>query len=291
MGLFLGGLFFDLCFITRVLRVREYFRLRFQDQRSKWKKKINTWISRIIIALSIRRVPFYSADYLAFSVLGFFGRDIELRQRVTRNVFSYPIIPGKRISNLYEGRNVIGEDSYGRPSPDILREPWQIGRLAIEASRDLVEETYRTQFVNQRVDIVYLGVLEQKIFEWLAFRNPERVPFSRKKESSNREQILVRSPIRKGIGSDLTPRNIPKLQERPQGTIEQSLNRFSRWFRATRRVTNREDQRIFGLPLGRSVKVPENLFSLSTRGFSQQSYLASIGILEPQRATYYSSST
>nr|BBI28656.1 hypothetical chloroplast RF1 [Dinophyceae sp. MRD-151] len=302
IGLFLGGLFFDLCFMRVAIVIREYFRLQFNDSRTKWKKKISVWASRIIIAFSIRRIPFYSADYLTFSIFGFFGRDIELRQRVTRNVFSYPIkLPF--LSPLFEGRYVIGEDSYGRPAPDILREPWEIGRLAIEASRDLVEETYRTQHINRRVDSVYLGVLEQKIFEWLAFRNPENSIPSRKNETLDREKksskttkkssILVRRPIRKGLGSDLTPKDFrfnSKIKERPQIIVEHSLNRFNRWFRATRRIANREEKEIFNLPLGRSIKVPENLFSLSRRSFSQQSLLSSIGILEPQRATYYSSS-
>jgi hypothetical protein len=307
VGLFLGGLFFDLCFIIIALRIREYFRRNLRIPKSNWKKIVNTWAGRFIIALSFRRIPFYGADYLSFSIFGFFGRDIELRQRVTRNVFSYPIIPGRPLSILFEGRNVIGEDSYGRPAPDILREPWQISRLALEVRQDLVEETYRTQQTNQRVDNIYLGVLEKKIFEWLALRTPESSSFSIENESpdtnqekttnlgklSKKSSILVINPIRKGIGSDLTQKDVRfnyKIRERTQILVDRPLNRFDRWFRATRRITNTEDQSFFTLPIGRSIKVPENLFSLSTRGFSQQSYLSSIGILEPHRAIFYSNS-
>jgi hypothetical protein len=103
--------------------------------------------------------------------------------------------------------------------------------------------------------------------------------------------ILVKDPIRKGIGANVTPRSNSLIRNLPQVDFDRSSDRFTRWFRAVRYVKSGEDKRFFGLPLGYSRKPPESLFALFTSDFSQQSYLASIGILEPQRVVRYSSST
>jgi len=260
----------------------------------EYKILINKWTRRFIIAGAFRRIPFYSADYLVFSSFGFFGRDTELVRIVTRKVFNYPIVPGEPLSILFEGRNVIGEDSYGRPAPDIIRKPWQIGRMAIEASRDLVDETYRTQNVSQRVDNVYLGILERKIFEWLAVRSQDNfTSFDQRsftQEKFQNEIPVVREPIRKGFKVGVTPRVNSKLLlsgRRIRRNIDRSLDRFNRWFRAISQNTVSEDQ-ISGFSLSHSRKIPESLFVLSTRNFSERSYLASVGLLEPQRTIRYS---
>jgi hypothetical protein len=58
-------------------------------------------------------------------------------------------------------------------------------------------------------------------------------------------------------------------------------------------VKRGENKIFFGFPLGRFVKVPESLFflAISDGGFSQQSYLSSIGLIEPHRRICYSNST
>jgi hypothetical protein len=172
-GLFFGGLFFDLCFGARSLIRIEQILLRLRCPPLDWKQKFHTWTSCLIIAFSFSSIPYYRADYVVFSPLGFFGRDVELKRRVAQIAFDYSVVPGKALSILFEGRNVIGEDNYGRPSPDILRKTWQMRRPPIEISRDFVDETYRTQQTNQRVDRVYLGTLEQKILDWLVIRTPK----------------------------------------------------------------------------------------------------------------------
>merc|ERR1712216_378171 len=180
-GIFFGSLFYDFCFRIRFLRVTENLVLRLRYPPSKWKESFHKWTSKLLITLSLRVVPLYGVNHLVFGGLGLSARDTELRRNVTRNVFSYPIVPGRPLSILFEGRNVMGEDSHGQSAPDVLREPWQISRLSVETRRDLVDETYRTQQINQRVDNVYLGTLERKILEWLTVRNPER--FSSIKEN------------------------------------------------------------------------------------------------------------
>jgi hypothetical protein len=306
-GLFFGGLFFDLFFTARIFRIIENVLKKLYFSPSEWKRKINIWTKRIIVGYFIRRIPFYTIDSLIFSSFGFFGRDTELRRRVSRNAFSYSIDQGRQPSILFEGRYVIGEDSYGRPAPDIIHKPWHLSRLAIEASRDLVDETYRTQQTNQRVDRVYLGNLERKIFDWLDVRNSKNLTNSDKvktikrnknseKKTTEEQQILVRETIRKGLGSDITPKIIRPnsyLLKRPQRDIDFSINRFDRWFRATYKIINRESS-IFNLPVDPRAKVPRRLFALYTSCSPiQPPQLASgvnVTFLEPDKAIRYSKS-
>jgi hypothetical protein len=292
-GLFLGGLLFDLIFRIGILARLEILFFKFRYPLVDWKQKIHKLTRYFIISFSFRRIPYYSADYLSFSSFGFFGRDTELKIRVAQNFFSE--IP---LSILLERRNVIGEDTYGRASPDIPRKPLGISRIAVEASRDLVDETYRTQQTNQRVDSVYLGALERKIFEWLSFRGIKSSIGTSESNSlvarqNEKSAILVGRPVRKGIssGSCVTPRNNPLTRKIPHNDLVRVLNRFDLWCRTTRSIIRRESRRFFGLPLDRSVKVPESLFSLSASDFSQQSYLSSIGWVQPERAIRYSNFT
>jgi hypothetical protein len=291
VGFFFGGLFFDFLFRIRAFISLKRFFLRFHCPPIEWKQKFHQITRYFIVAFSFIGIPYYSADYLFFSSLGLFGRDTEIGQRVTRNAFNYPITPGKPLSFLFEGRNIMGEDSYGRPSPDIIRSK-EIGRLAIEASRDLVDETYRTQQTNQRVDSVYLGALERKIFEWLSIRNPKNstrsVTSDRTRTDQNKKvEVSVAEPVRKGIGSHVTPRTNPLVRKIPQINIERSLNRFDRWFRATRPVGTGE-----GFFTGRFRKFTEGLTVLRESYSSQEPYyLASIGLVEPQKTIRYSDFT
>jgi hypothetical protein len=174
-------------------------------------------------------------------------------------------------SILSESRNVMGRDRYGRPSPDIIREPLYISRIAVEASRDLVDETYRTQQTNQRVDNIYLGSLERKIFEWL---NNSKKKLENKDGKSS---ILVRTPIRRGIG-DFTQITVPsdsRIYQRPGEIVERFENRFNSWFRAIWRIRSGEED---------PKKIPENLFIFIHR--DQGAPFLGRTPLEPQRKVH-----
>merc|ERR1712196_322950 len=155
---------------------------------------------RYIIALSIRIIPIHSTDYLFFSSFGFASRDTELRRRVTRNAFSCSVykLP---LPIFFEARYVMGEEGYGRPSPDVIREPVQISRLVTEFGRDLVDETYRTQHINQRViNINPVGALERKIITVLQ-KKKNSIASNKNKiqniRSERKSVTLAREPIRK----------------------------------------------------------------------------------------------
>jgi hypothetical protein len=296
-GLLLGGLFFDFLLAARLFKGIEYFFLNTGLPPSEWKQKIHTWTTRLIVACIIRRVPFYRADNLVFSSLGFFGRDTELRRQVSRNAFSYSIDRDKpSISSLFEGRYILGEDSYGRSAPDIIHEPWFLNRLAVEATRDLVDETYRTQFSSQRVDIVYLGALERKISEWLGLLNQnnstffddEQKPVKNKLDKKRVDEIFVKEQVRKGLSSNvigITFRVNSQMKKRPLADIELIITRFNRWSRATYKTITIDT-------VDQLLKVPSGLFALY-RSCSpiSPSYLASIGKLEPDKIIRYSKST
>ena len=292
IGLFWGGLFFDFFFRIIAFVSFEMIFSKLRHPPTEWKQTFHKLTSCFILSFSFRRIPYYSSDYLLFSSMGFFGRDTELSRRVSQNAFSYSIRPGIPLSILFEGRNIIGEDCYGRSSPDILHEPLVMSRLAIEPKRDVVDETYRTQQTNQRVDSIYLGTLERKIFEWLSVRNSKRLRLSQ--IESNQDSIaaiLVKEPIRRDVGLNVTPRSNSLIHKFSRVNFERSEERFIRWFRIVRYIKSGEDKSFFSFPMGYSRKPPESLFALFASDFSQQSYLASIGILEPQRVVRYSSSS
>jgi hypothetical protein len=232
LGLFLGGLFLDFCLTLITFKAIEYLFIRFGLPPSDWKRTINNWTKRFIIACLLRSVPFYSADNLIFSSLGFFGRDTELRRQVSRSAFSYSININGRISPIFDGRYILGEDSYGRSAPDIIHEPWMVSRLAVEASRDLVDETYRTRFSNQRVDMIYLGALERKIVDWLGIRDQENI--EKKNIEKKDESVLVKEPVRKGLNINVAApiENVnSKLSRNPD--VKLLKDRFNRWLRTT----------------------------------------------------------
>jgi hypothetical protein len=286
-GLFLGGLLFDLLTIRRFFKRIEYFFVKLLVPPSDWKKKIDIWTKRLRTGCLVRIIPFYRAENLTFSSLGFFGRDTELRRQLSRNIFSYPLHKNENLSPLFEGRNILGGDSYGRSSPDILREPpWLLGRsLAAELTHDLIDETYRTRIASQRVDIVYLGTLERKISEWLELRNQKSIisedqsstiQNKKKKREKKKEEepILVKESVRKGLNPNLTARNTKNYPLE----VDPLVNRFNRWFRSTPNIIdlNRE-------------KVPNSLFALYIRTSPfLPSFWSYNRRLEPEKAVRYS---
>jgi hypothetical protein len=301
-GLLLGGLFFDCCFRARFLRRIEGLFSTFRCHPLERRQRVQKWTRRFILSCLFRRASFYTADHLVFSPLGFSERDSELSRRVTRNAFSYPMTPGKPVSILIEGRNVIGEDSYGRPAPDIVHEPVQISRLAVEVTNDLVDGIYRTQQIGQRVDVVYLGAIERKLSDWLSARIRKKNPvnerdatdaWTREKRSEQKAIILAKEPVRSGFGPDATLRDRSDLLfcEDQRERVARSLDRFVRWLRVIDQAKKDENYGLIGFPLSPSIKVPEALFALSSSHFMQQPYLASVGMLEPQRAIRYADST
>ena len=210
--------------------------------------------------------------------------------------------PGKPVSILIEGRNVIGEDSYGRPAPDIAHEPIQISRLAVEVISDLVDKIYRTQQIGQRVDVIYLGTIERKLSDWLSVRirkknfvNEKNIidVWNHKKRLEQKAIILAKEPARNNFGSDATLRDRSNFLfcENQREKVVRSLNRFVRWLHVINQVKKDENHRLIGFLLSPSIKVPEIPFALSSNHFMQQSYLTSIGMLEPQRAIRYANST
>ena len=152
-------------------------------------------MTRIIIyGLSIRAVFFYSLDYFIFSSVGFFGRDIEIINRSSRNIFTVSIEDGG--AKIVE-RNIIGGDIYGRPSPDVKRQPQQIGCLAIEVKYDFVDETYRSMYNNGRVDNIYTGAFEQKFFDFFTKRYPKFIfrKMQKKIRIKKKYTVFVREKI------------------------------------------------------------------------------------------------
>lgn len=247
--------------MIRTLGIIEKLLFIRRHPRTEWPQKIHTWTNQIAIAFVFRSTLVYSVDNMICSSLGFFGRDSEIRNRVTKLAFTCQIRPDIPISILFEGRNVFEVDNYRRSAPDVRREPWLLGNLPIESRCDFVDETYRTHQTNQRVDNIYLGALERKIVEWLAIRHPKKSNIEREKTAT----IVIGQPIRKGIGSDVTPYgwSSHSSESVSQRSIERIRNRLERWFRATR-LTKTNDQVFFGLPVRGGVKVPETVFAMST---------------------------
>ena len=104
---------------------------------------------------------------------------------------------------------------------------------------------------------------------------------------------MVREPIRKDLGYDITSKTIKfnyTNNSIPILVFERPFDRFDRWFRTVRRVKRKLDQSIFGFLLESSVTISDNMFALSTRHFFQQSYLFSIGSWDPQKTIRYDSS-
>jgi hypothetical protein len=188
----------------------------------------------------------------------------------------------------------MSEEKYGRSSPDIIREPVHISRLVTEFGRDLVDETYRTQHINQRViNINPVGVLERKIITVLQ-KKKNSIASNKNKiqniRSERKSVTLAREPIRKNRFLNDTRSNIfihqdYRLNEETRIHIERCLDRFSHL--SHKATKNREERGLFGLPLEKSTEMSANLVALSTTYWSHLAYLGSVGRIRPQKIIRY----
>ena len=188
----------------------------------------------------------------------------------------------------------MSEEKYGRSSPDIIREPVHISRLVSEFDRDLVDEAYRTQHINQRVvNINPIGVLEQKITTVLQEKKNFIVSNKNKIQNIKSEKkgvTLIKELIRKSRCLNNTRRNIfihqnYRLKEETRIYIERCLNRL---FYISHKVTkNREEKRLFRLLLEKPTEMSANLVTFSTTYWSYLAYLGSIDRIRPQKITRY----
>lgn len=92
LGLFIGGLFFDLVFLIGLANFIESFQIWFKLPLSTWKKQSNIWFLRLSLALSFSSLPYYTLDYLFLSPLGFVSQDKSIVQSIdslfTKDVLS-----------------------------------------------------------------------------------------------------------------------------------------------------------------------------------------------------------
>jgi hypothetical protein len=75
VGLFIGGLFFDLVFLVGLANLIESIQIWFKIPLSTWKKQSNIWFLRVSLALSFTSLPYYTLDYLFLSPLGLASQD------------------------------------------------------------------------------------------------------------------------------------------------------------------------------------------------------------------------
>jgi hypothetical protein len=195
IGLFWGGLFFDFVFRARILSIIETILIKFYFSPADWKGTIHKWTVQIILAYSVRRIPFYRGDTLISSSFGFYGRDTDLRRRISRIAFG----PTRETPGIAGGKAIIGEDRYRRSAPDITRVPWFIHNVAVEATHDLVDEIYRTKDRHRSMDDTHVGILEGKVIEWIGMRrqkisSPEPVFVKDRLESFNKSLQFGEDP-------------------------------------------------------------------------------------------------
>jgi hypothetical protein len=75
VGLFIGGLFFDLVFLVGISNFIESIQIWFKIPLSTWKKQSNIWFLRVSLALSFTSLPYYTLDYLFLSPVGLVAQD------------------------------------------------------------------------------------------------------------------------------------------------------------------------------------------------------------------------
>ena len=63
-------------------------------------------------------------------------------------------------SVVRERSNVMGDDDCRRSAPEIIRDPWVLGRLSTENSRDDIDKTQSTRLVSMRRNASFLGGAE-----------------------------------------------------------------------------------------------------------------------------------
>lgn len=273
IGIFFGGLCLDIGLIIIIFKRIEYFFLILYFLCFQWKKNVHIWSTRLIGTFLIRIIPIYSIDYRTFSLLGFFGRDTELSQRISQYCYNYPIVQEQRLPILFEGRYVMGRDIYGYSIPEITREPWIVSQLVVEASRDPIDETNIVGQTTQRVEDIYFGVLEETILNWIMIRTRE------KKETQLIDvPVITRSSVRINLNSDVTPKDTSPRFTSPG--VQVYIYRFDQCIRINKRIEKKDSLQSFSLSLRDVGKVPEGLFSLSINYSFQRSFVGSVGMID-----------
>jgi hypothetical protein len=127
-----------------------------------WIDKMSTIIFRISISITLSRFSVYGLEYFAFA-----GKRSNLCDRDSgRNALLSRCQPDSSNSIVWERSNVLGADTYGRSMPEILRDPWVIGRLSIEVDRDDIDQIQRTGSLSIRTHGSYLGNVETVLAKW-----------------------------------------------------------------------------------------------------------------------------
>ncbi len=284
LGLFSGGLRVDALFLSGSRFLLERIFLRLKKPPEFWRGAVEKGTSRLIVALALAALPFYSADYLSRNLFGFSSRDSELSKLLSRFAFSIKRpAPGEPVSVQFEGRNILSPESYGRTAPDVIRDPWHRSTLSIEAQREGIEETYATRSSNQKVDAVYLGSLERTVFEWLN----RRTAGGQERSQANRETVPVGTPVRQGLGREVAP-PADGLRTPTRADTDRRVGRRDKWYRASR-ARRADTGYAINLPLERAQAHPEGLTALYHTGLEAPRYLAGGGRVEPFRPIRYDS--
>ena len=274
-GLLLGSLLRDVLFIAVARYLAERFLLLRKIPIADWNGSLHKWTNRLAAGLAIAVLPFYTADYRVLNPLGFRAKDDDVSRALTRKVYSNPRPPqDDPRSTVFEGRYAISPDSYNRPGPDVVREPWFRSAVAAENRYDTIDENYTRRNAAQRVDGVYLNASERNLLDWILRRRGGY----EKKIAGTQTNVPVNLPPRYLEGREIAP-TAPHIS----AAADRLAARFERWYRA---VTGRAKQP-GTLPVDRPTATPDGLVGLYQIGTDHQKYFAGQGPYEPARTTRY----
>ena len=161
IGLFIGGILFSIYFRITILNltIKLFRKYRFTDM---WINKISTIIFCISISIIFSRFSIYGLEYFVFA-----GKRANFCDRDSgRNALLFRCQPDSSNSIVWERSNTLGTDTYGRSIPEILRDPWVLGRLSIEVDKDNIDQIQRTGLLSIRTHGSYLGNVEIVFAKW-----------------------------------------------------------------------------------------------------------------------------
>jgi hypothetical protein len=280
LGLLLGSLLRDVLFINVGRFLAERW-LRFLNVKVvDWRRILNKWTNYIAAGVAFATIPFYTLDYRVRNPLGFQGKDDDLSRALTKLVYSTPAVQGDNnlLSLMFEARYSITPDSYNRPGPDALREPWIASDAAIEISNDPVDDAYAVRTAGQRLDVSYLNSSERGLLDWVLRRRGALEV----KEAGNQPNIPVNVPPRFLLGADVAPAT-PYISAH----TEFRASRFYQWYRT---ITGAEPPVDYNLPVRFNTNPPDGLSALWYTAGDHQKFFAGQGPNEPTRRTRYDTS-
>jgi len=275
-GLLIGSLLRDVLFIgvARFLieRVFTFYNIPVTD----WGRKLHKWSNYLAAGVALAVLPFYTADYRVRNPLGFQPQDEDLSRALTRRVYSSPRPPqDDPIATVFEGRYAITPDSYNRPGPDVVREPWFRSAVATENNYDPVDDAYRRRNAAQRIDVLSLNASERGLLDWVLRRRGGY----EQKESGTQTNVAVNVPPRYNLGKEIAP-GAPHLSN----DADQLAARFERWYRA---INGRSDAGNSALPVDRPYSPPDGLSGLYQISNDYQKFFAGQSPYEPFRRARY----